>query len=180
MFTKLTAFSAFLAIISLCRAYQISTSVIEGVASYLNTPTAPFVKIGDSYYFIENKLDRNWYDAFEACRQMNADLVAFEDRKEQKLIYHYLVDNEMDTTYWTAGTDLAEQDSFVWFSNGQPVASDLWCNNEPNNAKNEEHCVEYKPLHPEAKMGLNDRVCTFKTGYICRAPQPKTVSFIVW
>ncbi|XP_043648055.1 C-type lectin 37Da-like [Drosophila teissieri] len=177
MLPKLTALSAFLAIISLSAAYQISTSVIDGVAAYLNTPTDPFVKIGDSYYFIESKRDINWYGAFEACRQMNADLVAFEDWKEQKLVSQYLDDKKDNKFYWTAGTDLAKQDYFVWFSTGQPVATDLWMKGEPNNFGGIEHCVELKS---DGGRGLNDRSCTDTNGYICKAPQPKTVSFIVW
>ncbi|XP_039489156.1 C-type lectin 37Da [Drosophila santomea] len=179
MISKLTTLSAFLAIISLSAAYQISTSVIDGVAAFLNTPTDPFVKIGDSYYFIESKRKTNWFDAFEACRQMNADLVAFEDLKELKLFHQYLVDKKVDMFFWTAGTDLAKdkKDYFAWFSTGQPVSTDLWRKGEPNNAGGNEHCIEYKS---DEKMGLNDRSCTSSIGYICKAPQPKTVSFIVW
>ncbi|XP_043648080.1 C-type lectin 37Da-like [Drosophila teissieri] len=177
MISKLTTLSAFLAIISLSAAYQISTSVIDGVAVSLNKPTNPFVKIGESYYVVENKRELNWYDAFEACRQINADLVAFEDLKEQKLVSQYLDDKNIIQNFWTAGTDLAKQDYFVWFSTGQPVATDLWMKGEPNNFGGIEHCVELKS---DGGRGLNDRSCTDTNGYICKAPQPKTVSFIVW
>ncbi|XP_043648067.1 C-type lectin 37Da-like [Drosophila teissieri] len=177
MFSKLTALSAFLAIISLSAAYQISTSVIDGVAAFLNTPTDPFVKIGESYYFVESKRKSNLYGAFEACRQMNADLVAFEDLKELKLVHQYLVDKKVDMFYWTAGTDLDKKDYFVWFSTGQPVSTDLFRKGEPNNAGGNERCVEYKS---DERLGLNDRSCTDSMRYICKAPQPKTVSFIVW
>ncbi|XP_043648091.1 C-type lectin 37Da-like [Drosophila teissieri] len=177
MISKLTTMSAFLAIISLSAAYQISTSVIDGVAVSLNKPTNPFVKIGESYYVVENKRELNWYDAFEACRQMNADLVAFEDLKEQKLVSQYLVGKNIIQNFWTAGTDLAKQDYFVWFSTGQPVATDLWIKGEPNNAGGNEHCVEFQS---NVGLGLNDKPCTVARGYICKAPQPKTVAFTVW
>ncbi|KRJ97277.1 C-type lectin 37Da [Drosophila yakuba] len=177
MISKLTTLSAFLAIISLSAAFQISTRDNDGVAVYLNTPTDPFVKIGDNYFFVESKREINWYDAFEACRQMNADLVAFKDLKEQKLVSQYLVGKKLIDNFWTSGTDFAKQDYFVWFSTGQPVATDLWCKGEPNNAGGIEHCVEFLS---NVGLGLNDRNCSLPRGYICQAPQPKTVSFIVW
>jgi len=188
---------AFLAILSLSGAYKITPNVIEGkivfrgvfllttfclpqlgVPGFLNITTAPFIKIGSNYYFIETK-GLNWFAAFESCKQIQADLIAFESLEELQLISQYLINNNMAAYYWTSGTDLAKQDKHVWFSNGQPVASDLWRKGEPNNENNEEHCDELK-IEPGVGVGLNDRRCSYIDGYICKAPQPKTASFIVW
>ncbi|XP_037707853.1 C-type lectin 37Da-like [Drosophila subpulchrella] len=178
MHLKYTSLFAFLAILSLSGAYKITPNVIDGVPGFLNITTAPFVKIGSNYYFIESN-GANWYAAFESCKQKDADLIAFESLEELQLISQYLINNNMAAYYWTSGTDLAKQDKHVWFSNGRPVASDLWRKGEPNNENDEEHCDELK-IEPGVGVGLNDRRCSYIDGYICKAPQPKTASFIVW
>ncbi|KAH8352099.1 hypothetical protein KR084_001942, partial [Drosophila pseudotakahashii] len=137
----------------------------------------PFVKIGSDYYLFVRE-DVNWYAAYESCRQKDAYLISFEDLEELNLIAQYLVDTDAAVSYWTSGADLAEQDKHVWFSNGQPVSSDMWLPGEPNNYGNAEHCDEVGIRSGVA--GLNDRICIRTNSYICKAPQPKTASFIVW
>jgi len=53
-----------------------------GIPGFLNIFTDPFIKIGSDYFFIESKIKKNWYDAFESCRQLEADLVAFKNLEE--------------------------------------------------------------------------------------------------
>ncbi|KAH8352097.1 hypothetical protein KR084_001944 [Drosophila pseudotakahashii] len=182
MLLKFTALSAFLAIISLSAAYKITSNIIDGIPGLLNITTAPFVKIGSNYYYINECKSEGviWYAAFESCRLMEADLIAFESLEELELISEYLIQNNMTSVhnYWTAGTDLAVQGKHVWFSNDQPVTKDLWFPGEPNNENNEEHCDELKFNH--LGLGLNDRICSHEDGYICKAKQPKTASFIIW
>ncbi|XP_016954873.2 C-type lectin 37Da-like [Drosophila biarmipes] len=175
---KCTNLCAFLAILSLSGAYKITSNVIDGVPGFLNITTAPFIKIGSNYYLIESK-EVNWFDASESCNQMEADLVAFESLEELQLVSQYIIDNDITTILWTSGTDLAKQDRHVWFSNGRPVASNLRRKGEPNNAGGVEHCDELN-IQVNLGMGLNDRRCEFLNGYICKARQPKTASFIVW
>jgi len=148
-----------------------------GVPSFLNVTTEPFIKIGNGYYFIQNKLPENWHAAFESCRQMEADLIAFESLEEMEMIWKHLSAMNPVRPFWTAGTDFAVQDKHVWFSNGQPVPSNLWRKGEPNNYENNEHCDNIYVTHD---FGLNDDVCAKLFYYVCKAPQPKTASFIVW
>ncbi|KAH8352098.1 hypothetical protein KR084_001941, partial [Drosophila pseudotakahashii] len=149
-----------------------------GVPGFLNITTAPFVKIGSEYYLIKSNAV-NWYAAYESCRHLGAELIAFKSLEEFYLIAQYLSENNLVELYWTAGTDLAEQDEHVWFSNGQPLSSDLWFPGEPNNQGNVEHCDEIK-VRSEDRLGLNDRNCSVLNPYICKAAQPKTASFIIW
>jgi len=108
---------------------------------------------------------------------MEADLVAFESLEELDLVWKHLSAIKPVKAFWTAGTDLAEQGKHVWFSNGQPVPSNLWRKGEPNNYKNNEHC---DTIFITDGFGLNDEVCAKLFYYVCKAPQPKTASFIVW
>ncbi|XP_016954648.2 C-type lectin 37Da [Drosophila biarmipes] len=178
MFLKFTVLCVLLGLVSLSAGYVITPNIVDGVPESLDIATAPFIKIGENYYLIETKR-ANWFDAFESCRQKEADLVAFESLEELQLVSQYIINNNLTAFYWTSGTDLAKQDEHVWFSSGQPVASDLWREGEPNNANDEEHCDDLK-IQPERGVGLNDKKCSIKGPYICKAPQPKTASFIVW
>ncbi|XP_017110432.1 C-type lectin 37Da-like [Drosophila elegans] len=177
MFLKFTLLGAFLGVISLSASYKITPNVIDGVPGFLNITTAPFVKIGSGYYIFESKAV-NWYSAFESCRQMEADLIAFESPEELNLISEYITEVSKVVSYWTSGTDLTEQGKHIWFSNGQPVSSDLWLPGEPSNSGNVERCVEFGIR--SKVTGLNDRNCIRLNGYICKAPQPKTASFVIW
>jgi len=199
MWLKFTTLFAIFATFSLSGAYKITPNVIDGkivspgvfllttfclpqlgVPGFVNVTQSlpPFIKIGSNLYIIESNGD-NWYAAFESCKQKDADLVAFESLEELKLVSQYLIDNKMAAQHWTSGTDWAKQDKHVWFSNGQPVASDLWLKGEPNNEFKAEHCDELR-IKPGVGVGLNDKNCSFILGYICKAPHPKTASFIVW
>ncbi|XKL63417.1 hypothetical protein PGB90_005781 [Kerria lacca] len=74
--------------------------------------------------------------------------------------------------FWTSGTDLAEEGSFFWMSNGRPIVFTNWNAGEPNNFKyengEEEHCLE---LWNRDGKGLkwNDSPCSFETYFICEA-----------
>ncbi|XP_016982762.1 C-type lectin 37Da-like [Drosophila rhopaloa] len=182
MLPKFTALCAFLAIFSSSAAYTITPNIIEGVPDFLNISTAPFVKIGSGYYIIESVARKNWYGAYESCRQLNAELITFESVEELKLITQY-IEAVLSPTglglFWTSGNDLANQDKHVWFSNGQPVPSDLFAKGEPNNANDEERCDAFKVLD-ETNPGMNDCNCEIKRRYVCKAPQPVTASFIIF
>ncbi|KAH8341287.1 hypothetical protein KR059_002044, partial [Drosophila kikkawai] len=138
----------------------------------------PFVKVGDGYFYIESSNKKNWYAAQESCRQMNADLVSFNTAAELKVLTKYLKDNKLCGNYWTSGTDLAEEGKHVWFSNGQPIMTDLWYPGEPNNLHKNEHCFEMGKTDGLQLAGLNDLPCFEKKPYICQAPKPKTAAFI--
>jgi len=197
MIASYTRLSALLAILSVSAAYQITPNVIDGeivfpkvfplivfcvfqlgVPGYLNITKDPFVKIGSNYYFIESKVQKNWYAAYESCRLMDADLIAYESLEELKLISQYLIDRKIENSYWASGTDLAKQGKHVWLSTGKPVASNLWHKGEPNNQKGKEHC-DHLWIN-KGVGGLNDYQCNVARLYICKSPQPKTASFIIW
>ncbi|XP_017110431.1 C-type lectin 37Da-like isoform X1 [Drosophila elegans] len=181
MFLKFTGLCAIWGMIALSAAYEITPNVIDGVPGFLNITTAPFVKIGAGYYFVESANKKNWFDAYESCRRMEADLITFDSLVEMNQITEYLIDTIVAqnlSLFWSSGTDFAEQDKHVWFSNGQLISSELWLPGEPNNLHNEEHCDNLKINN--GLGGLNDDRCEELHYSICEAPQPKTASFIIW
>ncbi|KAH8260253.1 hypothetical protein KR026_008334, partial [Drosophila bipectinata] len=113
---------------------------------------------------------------------INAELVAFETKEEMDAVAEYVSDTFV-WGYWTSGNDYATTGKHVWFSNAQPILSDLWYYTEPNNLGGNERCVVLvykKPVDLQNLTGLYDVGCRARQSrYICEAPQPKTASFIV-
>lgn len=152
-----------------------------GVPSFLKATTYPFRKIGDDYYHIESNSPKNWYAAYESCRQMGSSLIAFESSAEWSLITNYLNNTNIYAKYWTSGSSLANGKGHVWFSSGQPVVLDIWLPGEPNNAKGQEFCDDMgRNLKISKNWGLNDRICAVEIPYICKTQRPKTAVFVVW
>ncbi|KAH8329020.1 hypothetical protein KR074_001649, partial [Drosophila pseudoananassae] len=141
---------------------------VAGVFSLVNA--VPFVKIGNRSYYIETKVTKNWFEAFQACRLINADLIAFESFSEWRAVDEYLWENNIDNVYWTAGTDLGKKGYHVWFSTGKPIAFNIWSPGEPNNDKGVERCDEMGFLRTSTNSHrLNDKNCDTKRRFICKA-----------
>ncbi|XP_046866601.1 C-type lectin 37Da-like [Drosophila willistoni] len=175
----------FLSLLVVSMTYNIKPLIKDGLPGFTDITTAPFLKIGEGYYYIETQLEKNWYDAYETCRLIGAELIAFDSIKEWELVNQYLRDMKIaNQPYWTSGTDLANQGKHLWFSNGlSNIFNEIWYPGEPNNEGGNEHCDEF-PFHlgndTSGRTGLNDKNCYEKRRYICEAPQPKTASFIIW
>lgn len=141
----------------------------------------PFIKIGPGYYYINRKTPRNWFEAFAACRQLGANLIAFETIEEWNLINRFLWKYKIMDRYWTAGTDWANQGKHVWLSTGQPILLNLWGPGQPDNYQGREHCDEIGYMAIESNYNsFNDCTCDKNLLYICEAAQPKTASFVIW
>ncbi|KAH8329012.1 hypothetical protein KR074_001652, partial [Drosophila pseudoananassae] len=139
-----------------------------GIPESFNINTAPFIKIGEGYYYIETKVAKNWFDAFESCRRLGANLISFETLKEWDLINQYLWNHDLNYIYWTSGIDLAHQGKHSWFSNGEPITLNIWGYGEPSNTNGIENCDELGYRRNATYYNvLNDRPCSTEWNYIC-------------
>ncbi|KRF98807.1 uncharacterized protein Dwil_GK26864 [Drosophila willistoni] len=157
------------------------TPIVEDGINHSNISTTPFIQIGNGYYFIHVEKTKNWFDAYESCRLIGAELITFNTMEEWNNILQYFKNNEKTYVFWTSGTDLAKEGNHVWFSSGQAISLDIWASGEPNNEDGLEHCDTFL-TRPSSSVSpcMNDRKCDQKLLYIYEAPQPKTASFIVW
>ncbi|XP_017033088.1 C-type lectin 37Da-like [Drosophila kikkawai] len=171
MLIKLTILGSILCLFSLAGGFEVTPTIEDGI---------PFIRIGHGYYYIELKTTRNWFDAFAACRQIGANLIAFETTEEWVAINEFLWRYKIMAQYWTAGTDLANQGKHVWLSTGQPISLNLWAPTMPDNYQGVEHCDELGYNAVETNYNsLNDDRCDKKNLYICEASERKTVSFVI-
>lgn len=66
--------------------------------------------------------------------------------------------------FWCSGTDLGKSNSFFWATTGNNFTVTYWVPGEPNNAKGNEHCVEFsvnKTIH------WNDDPCDLDIFFVC-------------
>ncbi|XP_020802437.1 C-type lectin 37Da-like, partial [Drosophila serrata] len=160
MFIRRTILGSILCLFSLVGSFEVTPTIEDGIPQYLNITTGPFTKIGHGYYYIERVTAKNWFDAFAACRQLGADLIAFETIEEWNLINAFLWKYKIMAQYWTSGTDLGNQGKHVWLSTGQPILLKLWGPGNPDNYKGAEHCDELGYLAVESNYNsFNDNRC---------------------
>lgn len=80
--------------------------------------------------------------------------------------YHLILLLGKDGWYWTSGSDLGEEGSFFWASNGRSISknSSLWLPNQPDNAGGSENCVH---LWDTLNYKINDLPCNTQCYFIC-------------
>ncbi|XP_055625172.1 C-type lectin 37Da-like [Toxorhynchites rutilus septentrionalis] len=123
-------------------------------------------------YQIPN-LRGNWFKAFEFCRSIGMQLVTIRSRAENDAVAKYIQStdkyNDVSSSFWLGGSDLAEEGTFSWMPTGQLVTFSNWSPGEPNNAFQTEHCIQlvYIPRF-EQRWTWNDNNCTTSYMYfIC-------------
>ncbi|XP_037716093.1 C-type lectin 37Da-like [Drosophila subpulchrella] len=181
MVTGYFVLSALIGLLSLVRGYEIVPTVEDGIPDHLSFTTAPFLKIGHGYYYIESNAQKNWFEASESCHRLGAKLISFETIQEWDLINRYLLKNKIYNVYWTSGSDLAHQGKHDWLETGERITLPIWYPGEPNNFNGNEHCDELGDRGSSDNYNvLNDRPCETPRRYICERSYPRTASFIIW
>lgn len=78
---------------------------------------------------------------------------------------------ELEDIYWTSGVDLGNENNFFWTSNGDFFDFEPWHHNQPDNANNDEHCIELRNWNNVYK--LNDNNCNARIYFICSRIEDK-------
>ncbi|XP_052566496.1 uncharacterized protein LOC120429201 isoform X5 [Culex pipiens pallens] len=140
-------------------------------SSVPNRWTMPLLKLGEKRYYLSIFFKANWFKALQYCRYHGMQLASIQSQEENDRLEKYVKDYGLAAEhFWTSGTDLAEEGSFFWISNGRPLSFTNWNAGEPNNFRyengEEEHCLE---LWNRDGKGLkwNDTPCSFETYFIC-------------
>lgn len=71
-----------------------------------------------------------------------------------------------NTNYWTAGTNLQNNSTYVWMTTGTTMSRDksMWAPSQPDNYKGGENCVM---LWYESDNMPNDSNCGSTFSFIC-------------
>ncbi|XP_041565413.1 accessory gland protein Acp29AB-like [Drosophila elegans] len=86
-------------------------------------PPPGFQQIGKRYFYIEHKIELNWNEAENFCKEKGCHLVDFQSKEEFVGIREIL---KNDTFYWTGINDQAKTGKFVSVSSGKPVTFSKW------------------------------------------------------
>ena len=91
------------------------------------------------------------------------------DRQTIYILKTFLVKNTIilpDGEYWIGGSDMMEEGTFRWMSNGVPstVIHTDWKTGEPNNAYGYQNCIAIS-----ATSGFQwiDTTCATRAGFLC-------------
>lgn len=143
---------------------------LEDVVAKLRIPTAtatalstttPFRKIGNKYYYIEEKQKLNWFGAHHYCVSLGAHLASVQNQSE----IDALVRESKNYFYWLDINDLSKESEFLSSTTGKEPVYVNWAPNEPNNAWGNEHCVIL--VARKSINNMNDEVCNKVTNFIC-------------
>lgn len=139
---------------------RIPTATATVTATALST-TTPFRKIGNKYYYIEEKQKLNWFGAHHYCLSLGAHLASVHSQSE----IDALVRESKNYFYWLDINDLGTECEFLSSTTGKEPVYVNWAPNEPNNAMGNEDCVILAALNSNNNM--NDEVCEKVTNFIC-------------
>ncbi|XP_017046087.1 C-type lectin domain family 4 member K [Drosophila ficusphila] len=118
-----------------------------------------FKLIGSRYFYIARSENLRWDNAAKTCREMGGYLASFKDQTELDAIVKRL-DNER---YWLSINDRENHGDYVTDATGKSAQFLRWHSGEPNNAENNEHCVELR------EGAMNDIPCYMELRFICQA-----------
>uniref|UniRef100_A0A1W7R8P9 Putative galactose-specific c-type lectin n=1 Tax=Aedes albopictus TaxID=7160 RepID=A0A1W7R8P9_AEDAL len=124
-----------------------------------------------SKYFIPN-FTANWFKAYEYCNYLGMRLVIVENAIDQANLVEKIVSTDKfsnaTTEMWIGANDLAQESFFHWHATGRRVQYSNWKQNQPDNAKGVEHCVEIRFI-PEHGWNWhwNDRECKTMRYFVC-------------
>lgn len=96
------------------------------------------------------------------------ELVSIKSEEQLKSALHVVYQSghkEMTDMYWTSGTDLGKENNFFWASNGDSFEYEAFHDGQPDNANNNENCVELRKRDNIYKF--NDKPCDYKQYFIC-------------
>ncbi|XP_034652833.1 macrophage mannose receptor 1 [Drosophila subobscura] len=85
---------------------------------------SPFI-VTDGKYALGTFAKVNWYQAQATCASYGYTLVSITTESDQRAVRNFLYTRGnaqlplLDAPLWTSGTDLANADTWIWFSNGR-------------------------------------------------------------
>ncbi|XP_030241197.1 accessory gland protein Acp29AB-like [Drosophila navojoa] len=132
----------------------------------------PFEKVGEKYYYFENKETQNWFGAVEKCRQIDGHLINLQNENELVNVAPKLSSSQ---EYWTDINNLHKRNIFFSLTTGREANM---LNNRSDNKVNRCGLIQYDPSN--SNFNVTKRNCFQKKNFICETTQPTTISILLW
>ncbi|KAG5865470.1 hypothetical protein JTB14_023585 [Gonioctena quinquepunctata] len=134
------------------------------------SPNVNLLNFKDKSYYFNNYFLATFLDANFFCQAIDMELVTIESDDENTRLYNYIRDTLVGDSFWSSGTKLVDDKTWIWLSTGKRVEYTHWQPGVPNN-KNAK-CIQ---LIQQRNKGLmwNDLACTTALHFICQSPTKK-------
>uniref|UniRef100_A0A1I8N8P0 C-type lectin domain-containing protein n=1 Tax=Musca domestica TaxID=7370 RepID=A0A1I8N8P0_MUSDO len=123
-------------------------------------------------YLVEGEQKYNWFQAFHECARRNLQLVEIESRQKNEILIAILKPLFGNShNLWIGAIDEYNRQKnynrpFYWHSSGKRMTFSYWSDSNPDNDRNDEHCVHMWASKPNYKW--NDHHCDWpRLGFIC-------------
>jgi len=118
-----------------------------------------FQRIGSRLFYIDSESNQDWFQAGKKCREMGGYIASIKDQEELDAIAAKLGDKR----YWLGINNRDNHEIYVSEASGKKNPFLKWRPREPNNAKQNEYCVELD------NGGMNDHPCSESRYLICQS-----------
>ena len=120
-----------------------------------------FTRGNDGHFYKMSKESKTWHEARDSCRSQNSQLAIVNSGATHNYLSSLSVN--LGNIFWIGVHDYGIEGRFENVD-GTPVKKTYWHPGEPNNAGDDEDCVEYHPT-----LGKwNDRPCSYLSRYLCQ------------
>ncbi|XP_018561629.1 perlucin-like [Anoplophora glabripennis] len=140
-------------------------------------PNIPLEKFGNKYYYFGAIYQGNFFQAMQYCHYHGMNPLSVESVEENNFLWEKLKPflGAGEYHFWTSGTTLSDA-HWVWLATGRPIIYANWFPTQPDNAGNNEKCLEVRYVPASKTMMWNDHVCTVPKHVICESSQASCVS----
>ncbi|KAK1164031.1 L-selectin-like isoform X2 [Acipenser oxyrinchus oxyrinchus] len=122
---------------------------------------------GWTYHYSSDKM--NWQDARKWCQDHYTDMVAIQNQEEN--VYLNEVIPFVSGYYWIGIRKINETWTWVGTNQTLSVEAENWAENEPNNGKTTEDCVEIYIQREKDSGKWNDEPCKKEKTALCYTAQ---------
>ncbi|KAK4303544.1 hypothetical protein Pmani_024446 [Petrolisthes manimaculis] len=137
-----------------------------------------FVDVGKFFhhegkdFYVNKEQKMNWTDSRKWCQvrggdlaQPTGDLNAFKQQ-----VLQLILPNVGSASYegaWIGGSDIASEGQWIWLSGTQLPNNFPWSDNQPNNSRGNEDCLEIYYKTDGTNNFYNDGPCTYPKYFVC-------------
>ncbi|XP_011190129.1 C-type lectin galactose-binding isoform [Zeugodacus cucurbitae] len=137
-------------------------TVISTTTPKPKTTEAPNAYNHPKFHLAKQKL--NWFGATVYCKERNWKLIVLDSEKIRKEFESYLTKyNLRKYPFWTAGNQLADMKTWRWGLDGSKLTYSHWAKHQPDNYKNQQHCIKLFANSLE----WDDDTCERAINFVC-------------
>ncbi|RWS22811.1 C-type lectin domain family 4 member G-like protein [Leptotrombidium deliense] len=141
--------------------FIVSSFLFVGVYSVTECPRKWIQRKNKCYY-----KDNRWTtfeERLEICRKYGGYPLSIDSQSENDFIVKHFT----RTTFYLGGQRVKGTDKWKW-SDGRDVTFTKWSEGEPNNANNNENCIQFYSNFRDKFLGKwNDYSCSVREGGVC-------------